>query len=153
MTSPSISPTAPETCIVKILPPELWAEAARKALEVNPANALSGRDVALALPNPVIPTDEHLALLTGKRWPASGVRLTVGFLDSPPGDLKARLLSHMNAWSQFANVRLVETSSNPQVRVARSAGSGYWSYLGTDILRSEERRVGKARRSRWSPYH
>jgi hypothetical protein len=133
MTSPSISPTTPETCIVKILPAEVWADAARKSIEVNPANALPGRDFALALPNTVIPP-EHLALLTGKRWPASGVRLTVGFLDSPPDDLKARLLSHMNAWSQFANVRLVETSSNPQVRVARTAGKGYWSYLGTDIL-------------------
>src|SRR5690349_14938471 len=124
MTSASTSPTAPETCIVKILPPELWAQAAQKAVEVNPANALPGRDFALALPDAVIPP-EHLALLTGKRWPASGVRLTVGFLDSPPDDLKARLLSHMNAWSQFANVSFVETSSNPQVRVARTAGSGY----------------------------
>jgi len=133
MSSPSTSPTAPETCIVKVLPPELWAEAARKAVEVNPANALPVRNFAMALPDTVIPP-EHLALLTGKRWPASGVRLTVGFLDNPPLDLKARLLSHMNAWGQFANVRFAETSSNPQVRVATTAGSGYWSYIGTDIL-------------------
>ena len=27
------------------------------------------------------------------------------------------------------------------------------SYLAEDVLRSEERRVGKECRSRWSPYH
>ncbi len=48
-------------------------------------------------------------------------------------------LSHMNAWSDVANanVQFVETASDPQVRIARTAGDGYWSYLGTDILSIE----------------
>src|SRR5205823_5167046 len=100
MSSPSMAPGLLETCILKVLPQELWAEAAQRAVHVNPANALPVRNFAMALPNTVIPP-EHLALLTGKRWPASGVQLTVGFIDAPPADLRARLLSHMNAWSQF----------------------------------------------------
>ena len=32
-------------------------------------------------------------------------------------------------------------------------GIGYKSYLGLLLFRSEERRVGKECRSRWSPYH
>lgn len=133
MSSPHPVPAAPETCTIKTLPPELWAPAAQKAIEVNPANALPVNDLAAALPGAVLPP-EHLALLTPKRWPASGVRLTVGFLDNPPADLRARLLSHMNSWGQFGNVRFVESSSSPQVRIARAAGDGYWSYIGTDIL-------------------
>ena len=31
--------------------------------------------------------------------------------------------------------------------------SGSVAYMGTEISRSEERRVGKECRSRWSPYH
>jgi hypothetical protein len=60
--------------------------------------------------------------------------LTVGFLDNPPTDLKARILSHMNAWGTWANVQFVETATNPQVRISRITASGYWSYVGTDIL-------------------
>jgi hypothetical protein len=41
----------------------------------------------------------------------------------------------MNAWAKTANVVFVETSTDPQVRIARTGGTngGYWSYLGTDI--------------------
>src|SRR2546427_12037709 len=38
-----------------------------------------------------------------------------------------------------------------------SVGSAYWrninNHVGSDTMRSEERRVGKECRSRWSPYH
>src|SRR4029079_16966593 len=64
----------------------------------------------------------------------NGVRLTVGFLDSPPADLRNRILSHMNAWNKTANVRFIETATDPQVRIARNPGDGYWSYVGIDIL-------------------
>src|SRR5262249_17979713 len=47
--------------------------------------------------------------------------------------LRARILSHMNAWSRTAGVSFVETQRDGQVRISRSAG-GYWSYLGVDIL-------------------
>jgi len=39
----------------------------------------------------------------------------------------------MNAWAAWANVRFVESATNPQVRIDRAA-DGYWSYLGTDVL-------------------
>lgn len=81
-----------------------------------------------------IPEPEHIAVLTTKYWGAGGVYLTVGFLDDAPADLRGRILWHMNAWSATANVQFVETNTDPQVRIARTQGSGYWSYLGTDIL-------------------
>src|SRR5205085_8576725 len=58
------------------------------------------------------------------------------FLDGPPVDLRRRIVSHMNAWAKTANVRFVQTKTDPQVRIAREGGAdgGYWSYLGTDIL-------------------
>jgi hypothetical protein len=62
------------------------------------------------------------------------VHLTVGFLDGPDAVLRARIVSHMNAWGATANVAFSETAVDPRVRIARTAGDGYWSYLGTDIL-------------------
>ena len=35
----------------------------------------------------------------------------------------------------------------------RRASESWWSFLRRSRLRSEERRVGKECRSRWSPYH
>lgn len=122
-----------ETCIVKMLPKELWASAAQKAIEINPANAVNTFAFGAAAPLANI-EPEHLALLTAKYWGRGGVRLTVSFLDNPAADLRARILSHMNAWNQTANVHFVETATNGQVRISRNAGGGYWSYLGTDIL-------------------
>ncbi|MER8657284.1 M12 family metallopeptidase [Mesorhizobium sp. M0847] len=81
-----------------------------------------------------------LSVLTPRRWPAGGVRLTVGFLDDAPADLRARIVLHMNAWAKTANVSFVETKKQAQVRIARISGGdqgGYWSYLGTDILHIE----------------
>lgn len=82
-----------------------------------------------------------LSVLIPRRWPAGGVRLTVGFLDDAPADLRARIVLHMNAWAKSANVSFVETRKQAQVRLARIAGGdqgGYWSYLGTDILHIEK---------------
>src|SRR5205807_3648017 len=77
---------------------------------------------------------QHIAVLTTKYWHTKGVKLTVGFLDNPPADLRSRIVSHMNAWAKTANVQFVQSKSNPQVRIARAESDGYWSYLGTDIL-------------------
>src|SRR5262245_38289303 len=121
------------TCSIKTLPPSEWTSAAKKAVEINPTNAPAVTALRAALPGTVIPV-ERLALLTTKYWGAQGVRLTVGFLDNPPADLRARILLHMNAWGAWSNVQFSETATDPQVRIARTAGDGYWSYLGTDIL-------------------
>jgi hypothetical protein len=82
-----------------------------------------------------------LSVLVPRRWPAGGVRLTVGFLDDAPADLRARIVLHMNAWAKTAKVSFVEAQNQAQVRIARIAGvdeGGYWSYLGTDILHIEK---------------
>lgn len=76
---------------------------------------------------------EAIAVATTKYWRTDGVRLTVDFLDNPPNDLRATILSHMNAWGKSANVQFTQSSTDPQVRISRGKG-GYWSYLGTDIL-------------------
>jgi len=117
------------TCSIRSLPNDLLVAAAAKAIELNPANA-----PAVQFAPGVAIEPEHLAVLTAKYWGTGGVHLTVQFLDNPPADLRARLLSHMNAWGAFANVAFSETAVNGQVRIARTAGDGYWSYLGTDIL-------------------
>jgi Astacin (Peptidase family M12A) len=124
-------------CTPRSLPRSKVVEAAQRALEINPANHPATGLMAHALGRG--PMDrERAALVIGKRWPAGGVRLTVGFLDNPPADLRARLLLHMNAWGKSANVQFTESNSNPQVRIARLNSppemAGYWSYVGTDIL-------------------
>ena len=73
------------------------------------------------------PTRARLAVLTTKYWGAKGVKLTVGFLDNPSAELKARILLHMNAWGKYANVTFVPTRTDPQVRVARTPGDGHWT--------------------------
>src|SRR5690349_21916168 len=85
-----------ETCTIKSLPPDQLISSAARAREVNPENAAPSYALQQAVPDAVLPP-EHLALLTKKYWGRAGVRLTVGFLDNPPADLRARILSHMNA--------------------------------------------------------
>lgn len=116
-------------CTPKFLPRERWLEAAETAARTNPQNLPEGVTPSDA----VAGTGDRLALDIQRYWRTDGVRLTVGFMDSPPADLRARILSHMNAWSRTANVSFVETQVDPQVRIARG-DSGHWSYVGTDIL-------------------
>src|SRR6516162_7589600 len=54
-------------------------------------------------------------------------------MEATPADLRARILSHMNAWNATSGMSFVETRANGEVRISRGAG-GFWSYLGTDIL-------------------
>lgn len=119
-------------CTIKVLPEEQWVEAASTAVRQNATNAPASQHLNLALPDDVIPVS-RLAILTSKYWGTGGVRLTVGFLDNPSAGLRRQILSHMNAWSNWANVQFVESAREPQVRISR-AGRGYWSYLGTDVL-------------------
>ncbi len=144
------------SCTIKALPGnDQIIRAAATAIEINPANA-PAMDILAADPflqilrAPVLGTaispiqilrgpvpgtaiKTRIALLTSKYWGAEGVRLTVGFLDNPPADLRSRILQHMNAWGQWSNVRFDLTTGSAQVRIARMQ-DGYWSYLGTDIL-------------------
>src|SRR5262245_55331791 len=116
-------------CKPKRLPRDRWVRAAALAREVNPLNHPPVERLTRILPEFEV-NPERIAVLTTKYWHSGGVHLTVGFLDHPPADLRARILLHMNAWSKTANVLFSETTVDPQVRIAR-VEDGYWSYVGT----------------------
>lgn len=123
-------------CVPRSLPQEQWLEAALKAQEENPDNVPEGTILEDLATN-----EDRAAVDIRRRWNPKGVKLTVSFLDNPAADLRARLLSHLNAWGNTANVKFVESSTDPKVRIARFNAAtaqpgmdGFWSYLGTDIL-------------------
>jgi hypothetical protein len=125
---------APKTCVTRLLPKEQWLEAAKRAIKINPKNLPPGAD-----PDELMgESGERIAIVINKWW-GPEVLLTVGFLDSPPRDLRDRLIEHMNAWGRDANVRFVETATDPVVRISRFSDAdipemgGYWSYIGTDV--------------------
>jgi astacin (peptidase family M12A) len=126
---------SPIVCLPKMLPRQRWIAAADNAVRVNPHNHAPVEHLAQLIPG-FQPTREYLAAVTAKYWHSGGVKLTVGFLDNPPTDLRKRILAHMNAWNKTANVSFVLTAKDAQVRIAR-AEDGYWSYVGTDILSIE----------------
>lgn len=124
-------PVAYIGCSIRQVPSDKLLESASAAIEVNPANAPN----MASLPHGFRPTPESLAVLTNRYWGPAGVRLTVGFLDNAPADLRGRIVSHMNAWGAWANVQFTQTNTDPQVRIARTPHDGHWSYLGTNVLR------------------
>ncbi len=124
-------------CTPRSLPRDKRVEAAQRAIQINPANQPPPAVAAHALAGGPMGR-ERLAIVVGQRWPASGIKLTVGFLDNSPEDLQARILLHMNAWAKTANVQFVASNTDPKVRIARLDSppemSGYWSYIGTEIM-------------------
>jgi len=122
-------------CKPKSLPEHRQLGAAARAVRENGANRPLLERLSLVMTG-FAPTKLAIAVVTTKFWRGGGVDLTVKFLDNPEAALRKRILLHMNAWSDFANVRFRETSGDAQVRVAREA-DGYWSYVGTDILDQE----------------
>lgn len=123
-----------------LLPVEKAERAARRAIEINPANAADMRSVTRSAGG-ASGGPRRIAIVTARRWPASGVKLAVQFLDNPTKALRARLLSHMNAWGVSANVHFAETRETGEVRIARldrpRSMAGYWSYIGTEILEAD----------------
>jgi hypothetical protein len=124
-------------CSPRQLPRAEWPRAAANAIKQNPDNRPPG------LADEEVPQGnegERLALDVTRYWGGGGVHLTVGFIETPDRALRERILSHLNAWSEKANVRFVPSDVDPLVRIARwtkqdSPGDeGYWSNLGTDIL-------------------
>jgi hypothetical protein len=119
-------------CSIKPLPVRLQYRAAEVAALVNPTNApVVG--LTSAVKDGVLPTPLAAAVVTSKYWGPTPRMLTVSFVDNPQPDLRRRILSHMNAWTQTGCIEFVETAGTGQVRISRGAG-GYWSYLGTDVL-------------------
>ena len=128
-------------CRPKSLPLDKLVNAERRAIEINPENALDRR-VVERTPVGRRGGPRRIAVVIARKWPATGVRLSVSFLDKPSPQLRARILLHMNAWGKHANVLFSETGGVGQVRIARFDSppemAGYWSYVGTEILEAEE---------------
>jgi hypothetical protein len=128
-------------CRPRSLPLDKLAAAATRAIEINPDNAAERRTVSRTPPGRR-GGPRRIAVVVARRWPAAGVRLSVSFLDTPPRALRTRILAHMNAWAESANVTFVETQGTGQVRIARLDAptdmAGYWSFLGTEILEVAE---------------
>jgi len=116
-------------CQIKTLPSRLHQKAAELAARINPVNAPLHelRPAGVQVDRP-----EHLTLLTSKYWGPSPRQFSVSFMESTPADLRARILSHMNAWTLTTGMSFAETAGTGEVRISRGPG-GYWSYLGTDI--------------------
>lgn len=120
-------------CRPRSVPVGLQTQAAQVAIDISP-----DRNQRPDVPLLTKVEPDLLAASSRRYWGKKGIHLTVGFLDNPPAALRARILQHMNAWSKAASVQFVETSTDPQVRIARvdspKEDAGYWSYLGTEIL-------------------
>jgi hypothetical protein len=97
-------------CSPKSLPDGQLIAAARTAVEINPHNHPPLARLASMMPG-FRATPARIAVLTRKYWGIQGVNLTVGFLDSPPLELRERILLHMNAWAKTANVKFAEIKS------------------------------------------
>jgi len=117
-------------CRVMPLPRRLQAEAAEVAAKENPVNAPLRELVAGGDGLPDAP--QRATLLTSKYWGPKPKVLTVSFMETTPADLRARIISHLNAWSQYGGMSFTATAGTGDVRISRGAG-GFWSYLGTDI--------------------
>lgn len=126
------------TCTPKSLPARLLLDAAETARNINPMNApltnvpALDEDVGRALGELLDPM--RIAVLTSRYWGPAPRRLAVSFMESTPADLRNRILGHLNAWSDRGGISFTYTQGIGDVRISRGPG-GYWSYLGTDILR------------------
>lgn len=123
-----------KVCTPVWLPYASSVDAASRAVLINPLNhPLIGPESGPLRQRLDRAHAERIVFLTTKYWGSDGVNLTVGFMESAPSELQARILTHMNAWGKRANIKFRLSSIDPQVRISRGSG-GYWSYLGTDIL-------------------
>ena len=120
------------SCTIKSLPDRLSVPAAQTAVKVNPVNAPAFAASSMLAAN--VPLEPMaIAVMTSKYWGPTARQMTVSFMENTPTDLRARILSHMNAWARVSCVTFVEIQGVGDVRISRGPG-GYWSYLGTDIL-------------------
>jgi hypothetical protein len=120
-------------CTPKALPKRLLVRAAETARQINPINAPALGPLAAVSGGFQVADPLSIAVLTSKYWGPTSRQLTVSFMERTPADLKARIISHMNAWTQTSGISFVGTSGTGNVRISRGSG-GYYSYLGTDIL-------------------
>lgn len=119
-------------CLVKELPAKDQTKAADMAIDLNPFNRPEIEMISKDVADQVDPV-QFLAVLTTKYWGTQGVNLGVSFMETTVAELRDKIISHMNAWSEFCNVHFAYSQSQGEVRISRGQG-GYYSYLGTDIL-------------------
>ena len=117
-------------CRIMPLPDRLQEKAAEMAARINPTNAPLWELLGAGDGGPDRPL--WLTLTTSKYWGPKPKTLSVSFMEPAPADLRARIVSHLNAWSQSCGISFAQTSGTGDVRISRGSG-GYWSYLGTDI--------------------
>jgi hypothetical protein len=79
-------------CRERPLPAVLMESAVRRAVAINPDNARERRRVTLT-PTGRLGGPRRIAVLTARKWPKSGVRLSVSFMDNPSASLRSRILS------------------------------------------------------------
>lgn len=92
-------------------------------------------------PDPLLPVSGNvnpdgldLAVMRGLEWP-NGTVLRVAFMERVAPDLRALIVQHMNAWNRRGtNIRFIESTTNPQIRVTLARGQGYWSFVGRECL-------------------
>ena len=129
-------------CRPKSLPLDKLAAAARRAVEINPDNAAERRQCRAHAGRAAAAGRAASRSSSRASGPPTGVRLSVSFMDNPSRALRTRILLHMNAWGESANVVFAETQGTGQVRIARLDSpadmAGYWSYLGTEILEIDD---------------
>src|SRR5262249_52309950 len=116
-----------KVCAPRYLPAEDSKRSVDKACEIWPGNVPDGY-----AGTPPLQDGEKLAFDVFRYWGDKGVELTVGFLETPDAGLRARILKHMNAWNETANISFVESNVDPHVRIARftaaEAGPGHDGY-------------------------
>jgi hypothetical protein len=116
-------------CRIMPLPKRLVDRAAEVAVRIYPVNAPLRE---LIVGGVLVDDPLQLTLVTSKYWGPQPKQLSVSFMESTPADLRARIVGHMNAWTQTAGISFAETGGTGDVRISRGPG-GYYSYLGTDI--------------------
>jgi hypothetical protein len=121
-------------CTPREVPEKDRMAAAFTAISINPVNRprLDFLPTLLKPRAAALPDPGYLGVLTSKWWGKS-VRLSVSFKGRVQPDLQAKILSYMNHWSSYADVKFTLVQSGGQVRISLGQG-GYWSYIGTDIL-------------------
>ena len=106
-------------------------KAAEVAGKINPVNMPPVASFAFAGDSVAEPL--RMAVSTAKYWGPRPRQLTVSFMETTAKDLRARIVSHLNAWTKTGCISFIETSGTGDVRISRGPG-GFFSYLGTDVL-------------------
>ncbi len=122
-------------CRIARLPTHQLISAAQIAVEERPENDPHvGPDWGPLRKRSDVPLPPlRAAVETTKYWGPDGAKaLTVGFLDNAPSDLQIMILQYANLWGKRSNVKFLLSSVSPVIRITRTPGEGYYSYLGTD---------------------